>query len=444
MYIGIDDTDSGKGSCTTYVLTEVIRSMSLEYDIIGYPRLVRLNPNIPWKTRGNGALSLRIGKGSGKKKLCGMIGDVEYYCYERGINAENKELVLGKIKPIVEKLARVEDPNTNPGIVVSEKKFSQSLYWDAVRDVLSIDYVKNVVETQNALYKMYKNGRGIIGASAAISWRPLRKTYELISYRDSSRWNETKREVDESTVKWLEYNEDLLFNTYDAFNHHSCISPHTTCPILYGVRALNPKKLLEIRNTIKSEKVDRWFIYETNQGTDDHIVKSSIKNLRAFGSYKIHGHVVKYPVKINGGHAFVEIADNTGSIILAFYSESGQMNKIATLLIPGDYVCAYGSVKEGLHGYQMNVEKLIIKKLALKNIKISNPVCDICGKRMKSYGKGGYRCKTCHTKKPKDKASFSYIDRGINIGVYVPPTSRFRHLAMPPKIAPFLRRIVDC
>ena len=63
MWIGIDDTDSLKGGCTTYVATEIIAEMP--YDLIKFPRLVRLNPNIPWKTRGNGDITLYIGIGGG-------------------------------------------------------------------------------------------------------------------------------------------------------------------------------------------------------------------------------------------------------------------------------------------------------------------------------------------------------------------------------------------
>jgi len=57
MWVGIDDTDSLKGGCTTYVATELVDK--LKYDLIGFPRLVRLNPNIPWKTRGNEQLHYR-------------------------------------------------------------------------------------------------------------------------------------------------------------------------------------------------------------------------------------------------------------------------------------------------------------------------------------------------------------------------------------------------
>jgi tRNA(Ile2)-agmatinylcytidine synthase len=38
----------------------VERLLALGAEFIDYPNLIRLNPNAPWKTRGNGAVSLRI------------------------------------------------------------------------------------------------------------------------------------------------------------------------------------------------------------------------------------------------------------------------------------------------------------------------------------------------------------------------------------------------
>ena len=72
LHIGLDDTDSVKGGCTTWLATEIIKDLS-EFDLIGNPRLVRLNPNVPWKTRGNGAVSLIFGKGTGSKKIIGNV-----------------------------------------------------------------------------------------------------------------------------------------------------------------------------------------------------------------------------------------------------------------------------------------------------------------------------------------------------------------------------------
>ena len=41
LHIGLDDTDSVKGGCTTWLATEIIKELS-EFDLIGNPRLVRL------------------------------------------------------------------------------------------------------------------------------------------------------------------------------------------------------------------------------------------------------------------------------------------------------------------------------------------------------------------------------------------------------------------
>ena len=55
LHIGMDDTDSARGMCTTflaYVIVDGLLARGAAF--LDYPRLVRLNPNIPWKTRGNG------------------------------------------------------------------------------------------------------------------------------------------------------------------------------------------------------------------------------------------------------------------------------------------------------------------------------------------------------------------------------------------------------
>jgi len=61
MHIGFDDTDSTRKGCTTYVAALLVDELEkLGMTFLDYPSLVRLNPNVPWKTRGNGALCLRI------------------------------------------------------------------------------------------------------------------------------------------------------------------------------------------------------------------------------------------------------------------------------------------------------------------------------------------------------------------------------------------------
>ena len=62
LHIGFDDTDSYSGKCTTNLAFKITSKLLSQTDsvFIDYPLLVRLNPNIPWKTRGNGGICLRI------------------------------------------------------------------------------------------------------------------------------------------------------------------------------------------------------------------------------------------------------------------------------------------------------------------------------------------------------------------------------------------------
>src|SRR5882762_10070360 len=61
FHIGIDDTDSEMGGCTTYTAAVLFQELfSRGFKPSDFPWLVRLNPNIPWKTRGNGALAIHF------------------------------------------------------------------------------------------------------------------------------------------------------------------------------------------------------------------------------------------------------------------------------------------------------------------------------------------------------------------------------------------------
>src|SRR5438552_10916308 len=73
LWIGVDDTDSLTGMCTTFLAGELVRELTRAYDLIGYPRLVRLNPNIAWKTRGNGAACILVGSVEGRLDVSGEL-----------------------------------------------------------------------------------------------------------------------------------------------------------------------------------------------------------------------------------------------------------------------------------------------------------------------------------------------------------------------------------
>lgn len=61
FYIGIDDTDSPDGMCTTFLASTILNEFRGNgIEIIGHPRLIRLNPFARFKTRGNGGVSFKL------------------------------------------------------------------------------------------------------------------------------------------------------------------------------------------------------------------------------------------------------------------------------------------------------------------------------------------------------------------------------------------------
>ena len=60
-HLGMDDTDSLQKGCTTYIGALLVdRLLERGSRFFDYPNLIRLNPNIPWKSRGNAAVCLRF------------------------------------------------------------------------------------------------------------------------------------------------------------------------------------------------------------------------------------------------------------------------------------------------------------------------------------------------------------------------------------------------
>ena len=202
MYVAVDDTDSMRGNCTTFLATEIIRELS-DLDLIGNPRLVRLNPAVPWKTRGNGALVMRFGHGSGRSRVIGRIGDVDVRCYERCTDWEpDAESLRARIVPLME---RYHDPEfSDPGLLISRTKPSQTFYWRGVRTIMGRSDVDPEISRIGGVTYEINKGRGLIGCVCGMAWRPRDSTFELLSYRPQSRWG-TPRVFDSSTIRDVEF-----------------------------------------------------------------------------------------------------------------------------------------------------------------------------------------------------------------------------------------------
>lgn len=407
------------------------------YDIIGYPRLVRLNPNVPWKTRGNGALSIQVGTGKGKKTKMGEIGDKEIFCYPKKSSENCNDTKIKKIvELVIDKHAKLEDENTNPGFVILQKRPSLKTYEKTVREIVSLEETERVLKSIGAEYKGYKNCRGLIGATASIAWYPAYdKTYELITYRQKESWG-TERFVDDSSVKKMDKTCSSTFDNYDYKNRHNRLVPNSPCPILYGVRGDEIEDLIMASHLVKSEPVDSWIIFESNQGTDDHLQKKSIDKIKPYQSVIVEGSLIQNPHTIKGGHVIFTIGNNTttDTVDCVAYEPTKEFRKIVRELCIGDVVEVYGGVRE--KPLTVNIEKINVKYLTKQVEKVENPVCPSCGKHMKSKGANQrYKCKICGT--TNSRPIVKEKKRTICTEFYEVPVCARRHISKP------LKRIYD-
>lgn len=411
MYIGIDDTDSVNGMCTTYISSVIIDELKyFGFNVIGYPRLIRLNPFARFKTRGNGALSFKL-------------------------NVENKEEIQ-KVKDIVLKkvkeLSELDDDRTNPGVVFYCGKITDSLQsysLNVIRNIISIEDAEKFAQEIGADFFKFKKGRGIIGALAAIGCPDNDKTYELLAYRIPENYGK-KRLIDYDSV--FKMNDETYPNTFDnvdSDNGYIAIEPHTPCPILYGVRGESPEDVLNAEKIIKvCEPVEKIAVFETNQHTDMHLVKTQkISEMEKFKCYITLGTVKDYPVTFEGGHVIFTLMDESGEIYCAAYEPTKEFRDIIRKLVPGDKLRVFGGIGEK---GTLNMEKIEI--LELKKIyKTENPICG-CGKRMKSAGKGkGFKCVKCGAKLRDGVKDSVEIERDLKTGFYEVPPSARRHLSKP-------------
>ncbi len=409
IYVGIDDTDSPEGMCTTYITCVIIDELKYcGFKVEGYPRLIRLNPFARFKTRGNGATSFKI--------VLNSTTQIE----------KAKEIILKK----VEELSCLENENTNPGVVFYQGTVNQKLKsfaLKAIRSIINIKEAKNIAKEIGADIHCYKNGRGIIGALSAIGCPLDDSTYELLSYRQRENYC-SKRKINPQSV--IVMDQKTYPQTFDNLDGgYMAIEPHTPCPILYGIRGESPQAVLEAHNMVEiDEPVDRYCIFKTNQHTDIHLQKiKKISEMEKFGCYIVSGEVEALPWNIEGGHVFFKLKDDSGRIQCAAYEPTKDFRKLIKKLCPGDHITVYGGI--GSQG-TLNLEKIQIKSLAPQYIE-QNPLCD-CGKRMKSAGSSkGYKCPRCGKKIRSESKLITEIARDLKTGFYEVPPSARRHLSKP-------------
>jgi tRNA(Ile2)-agmatinylcytidine synthase len=417
VVIGMDDIDSPRGGCTTHFASLVVgelNMMSVQWK--DYPNLVRLNPNIPFRTRGNGAVALRFSIREDKTtRLIPLISEMTSQYIEHGY------------------------PNTNPGVVVVQggiphrvKWFSQQATWRA----MSLEIAKRLLRNEEIDYFTSGNGRGVIGALSAIG-NTLDEdyTYEYIAYRPVESSAEPRGVSLESVRKVDENFGDVTFSNIDYETGYVLVEPHGPDPVLFGIRGESPMVLGEAAKSITSKQpTERWMIFRTNQATGEHLKhRVNICDLRPYMSARVQCRVQKKPTIIEGGHVIFQVADDSGVIDCAAYEPTGNFREIVRQLIPGDELILHAGVRPSsrTHGMTLNVEGMEIINLAEKS-RFFNPLCPKCGKRLKSAGRNkGYKCEKCGFRSQDMSKKKTILERKIQPGLYLPPPRAQRHLTRP-------------
>jgi len=422
VHIGFDDIDSPEGGCTTHLTAKLIPKLEKEFNVefFDYPNLIRLNPNIPWKTRGNGATALR------------------FLVEERRLD----NLVEYVVSEVRDYIGEFSHPQSQPAIAFLVGEISSDLRWlsrKAIQDVILPDLAFEIASKAGVRVFSFKGRRGVVGALAAIG-EPLDKgdyTYELLAYRVRENYGKP-RVVDEKSVFEMDRvlgSETFLNVDYEV--SRVLITPHGPDPVLLGIRGESAEAVLKAFNIVKvREPIERWVIFRTNQATDAHIrVVKGISEIRVYQSIALEGKVSRNPRIISGGHVVFTLTDGVNEIDCVAYQPTGGFRDVIKQLRVGDSVRVYGGIRpaSSKHGVTVNLERIDVLEVS-EEIIYMNPKCPKCGARMKSAGKGkGFKCPKCGYKSLNLRKTPVKKPRTLKPGTYTPPPRAYRHLMKPPQ-----------
>ena len=418
MHMGFDDTDSIRRGCTTYIAALLVEKLQkLNVNFIDYPNLVRLNPNVPWKTRGNGALCLRMK-------------------YNENLEEEIKEIAINTL----EENADLEFKGTDPGIVFFKgariPKEVKNFAKNTINGIVSLKEAIKLLKKFGAEAVGFKSGRGIIGGLAAVG-ETLQgdHTYEILAYRVPENYG-LKRKVDSASIFEMDKaTAPYTFNNVDQEKRRIIITPRGPDPILFGIRGETPEIVKKAFTMVKPlEPIERWVIFRTNQGTDAHLKRvAKLSEVKPYHPVIAKGTVAANPKMIPRRHVIFSIKDDSAKVDCAAYEPTGVLRHVAMKLLVGDYIEVYGGVRapSKKNPLTINLEKIRLLKLAPK-IVYQNPFCTKCGKRLKSMGKDkGFRCEKCGSRYVNIGKVEVKMRREVRKGFYITSTRSQRHLTKP-------------
>lgn len=372
MLVAFDDTDSPTGGCTTHMVFRVLLALP-ELALRGMPRLVRLNPNVPWKTRGNGAVVLDLVKPTGPQVRVGELQGREILAFPDGDSVASTEAWLDRIWSVLETHS---EPDAQPGLALFDDPPMSIHYWTAVRETLQTP----------PILEFARGERALIGCQAAAAWPGPASSYEFIAYRAETNVG-TPRMVTPGPLMNLD--SYGLFHTYDTDEKVLCCVPNTPCPVLLGLRGrdadLLQRRAGESLPLTVQEEIDGWLLFATNQASGDHVTEvPTLLEADPGMTLRLAATVVASPEWGDGGHLRIDMEDEfgVGFTAVAFEPTKGFRHHLA--------MCAVGDKLQltGAWDKTMRLESFTILDATRKG-----PIPECCGKSMKSQGAGArYKC----------------------------------------------------
>ncbi len=390
--------------------------LSLGAKFTDYPHLIRLNPNIPFKTRGNGAVSLSF-----------------------RLDESAQHSLFAVVEGVVSAQASLGEVNCDPGLVILKNNIPEKVQSFAARclhEVVVLGEAEELLQEYAAYTRRWKLGRGLIGALAAVGLTlPPDYIFELIAYRHARNFGK-QRLVDPASVREMDAaTKPITINNLDEETGRILITPRGPDPVLLGIRGESMEGVLEAFGMLRiAEEVERWIIFRSNECTDSHLqVVDSISHLKPYSSAIVKGTIAERPRVTRGGHVFVETGDPTGIITLAAFEPTGKFREAVHSLLPGDEVVAAGGVKppDDKRAITLNLESM--EPITLLKQAEGNPLCPSCGTRMESMGRQkGYRCRKCRRRSEGAMMAFYSVERRVmESRKYQPPPRAHRHLTKP-------------
>ncbi len=438
MILAFDDTDSSEGGCTTHAMFEVLAAL-LDLAPRGMPRLVRLNPNVPWKTRGNGAVCVELVRPTGPHVVVGEWNGMELRAYPEGDPVPATEKILDTIWSVIEHMS---EPDAQPAAVLFDGPPSPLAYWQAVRTIVDPEEVLAMLTAMDEKFRFSGDGRALIGCLAAASWSGPASSYEFLAYRGRPFWG-TERRVNEDALFGLDAT-GRTFHTEDPEQKTLCCVPNTPCPVLLGLRGRDAEGLLQTaRSTVPlaaEEPLGGWILWATNQASGDHVTDvPSLAEAMDGMTVRIPATVEGIALNLPGGHVRVPMIDTQGNRFDAMaFEPTKSFRDVVRRLMAGDRVQVTG----GISHRTLRLESLDITS-AVKS-KSENPVH--CNRSMKSRGAdAGYKCVECGALVPETAAT--YEDRSELENSYEVPVIARRHLHRPlawePPLTPHAERFAS-